>query len=332
MVKFSKRINTQKKFKNPPSTQVSGMPFKSVSDISRINSVGYNKHGQINPLTARPPAGTGATPTDFPQSNEKAKGAGVVNPFYIWLLDNSFTRMTAPLNETNGTFTTLHVVPTGVNWMITQGEEFYIYHPTTFNSKLFTTSRDFTGVDAQLRVDSIAVQKGVDNFPSGSFIVKKYNVISKQSAVVPVGSGSTTYLAYLPTVNNWYSSSAYSLSLGTAVGSEVDSTAIRASEFVAPSMCSVTHITIAFYVNKTADLEFKICRVPLVNNSTSNVTFAPMTHTDNDDSYTINTNYVKTFTISAGGNLETGQGVAFLCRSTTDSTVRMYGRGFMQII
>ena len=332
MVKYSKKINIQKKFKKHPSTQSSGMPFKSITDVGRINSVTYKKQRYMNPMTAMPPAGTGATPTAFPVQNDVAQGAGQSNPFYIFLLSNSIARTTEPINTT-GAVTGIDVHAVGIpSYKLIAGDYFYIYHPITFKSKLLVCDRDVTATTTAIRIPSTNFQKGEDNFPSGSFIVKKQDIQTKHTATAPIGSGSTAYIWYLASLNNWYSSSAYNLSLGTSVGSETDSTALRSCEYIATQNCVVTDITIAFYSNKTADLEFQICKVPLVNNSTSNVTLSQMTHTDNDGTYTLNTNYVKSFVISGTNNLTAGQGVAVLCRSTTDAAVRLYGRGYIKIV
>ena len=333
MTNLGKRINIQKKFKKHPATQSSGMPFKSLCGISDINSAKFKKSRYTDTMTARPPAAIGSTPTDYPVQNEKSQGARQSNPFYIWLLNNSITRTTATINSTDGAVTTIDVVASGLpNHQLTIGDIFYIYHPTTFYSKQLTCNREFIGTTTQIRITSTAFQKGQDNFPSGSFIVKKYNVESNYTAVAPIGSGSTTYIWYLGTVNNWYSTSAYNLSLSTTVGTESDSTALRVSEFVSTGTVMVVSVTIAFYTNTTADLEFKIGRVPLVDNSTSNVIITAMTTTNHDGAYTANKNYVKTFDITAYNNLTVGQGVAILCRSTSDSAVRIYGRGFIRII
>ena len=333
MTNLGKRINIQKKFKKHPATQSSGMPFKSLCGISDINSAKFKKSRYTDTMTARPPAAIGSTPTDYPVQNEKSQGAGQSNPFYIWLLNNSITRTTAPINSTDGTVSSIDVVVSGSpNHQLTIGDTFYIYHPTTFYSKRLICDREFLATTTLLRTTSTAFQKGQDNFPSGSFIVKKYNLESNYTAVAPIGSGSTTYIWYLNSTNNWYSTSAYNLSLGTTVGAESDSTALRVSEFISTGTVMVTSVTIAFYTNKDADLEFKICRVPLVDDSTLNVTLASMTMTSHDGAYTANKNYVKTFVFSASNNLTVGQGVAVLCRSTSDSAVRIYGRGFIRII
>lgn len=330
MVKYGKKINIKKKFKNLPSTQSSGMPLKSISGIARINNVNYNKHGQVDPFVAIPPAGSGPTPTQFALNDEKPKGAGAVNPFYIYLLDNAITRTTHPLTTT-AAVTKMQIIPTTIDYLLRAGDTFYIYHPTTFNSKKLTCETDLLGVAPFIGTASAAFQRGIDNFPSGSFIVRDERVPITWRTNVSIGSSSTTYLWYLPTVNNWYSSSAYSLSLGTSVGSETDSTALRSCEYIATRDCTIHTITIAFYLISTSDLEFAIYKVPLVNNSTANVTLAQMTHTDNNGSYTANKNYVKTFDITGGNTLTQGQGIAVLARSTDDSTVRVYGRGFMEI-
>ena len=330
MVKFGKKINIKKKFQNLPSTQSSGMPLKSISGIARINNVRYNKHGQIGFLTSRPPAGSGPTPTQFAIDKDNTQGAGTVNPFYIYLLKNAIARTTNPINSTTSTGR-IDIVPTGIDYLLKKGDTFYLYHPTTFNSAQYTNDLNLTSTSTSIRIVTESFQKGRDNFPSGSFILRNERVPINWRTSVSIGSGSATYLWYLGTINNWYSTSAYNSSLGSTIGSETDSTAIRASEYIATRDCTVHTITLAFYSNTTADLEFLIYKVPLVDDSTANVTFSLMTHTDHDAAYTINKNYVKTFDITGLNTLTQGQGVAVLARSTTDSAVRIYGRGFMEI-
>lgn len=102
------------------------MPLKSISGISRINKVDYNKHGQIDPFVARPPAGSGPTPTQFALNDEKAKGAGAVNPFYIYLLDNAIARTTNPILDTDLTSTRINIVATGIDYLLKK-RRYFLY-------------------------------------------------------------------------------------------------------------------------------------------------------------------------------------------------------------
>jgi len=333
MADLGKRINIQKKFKKHPSSQSSGMPLKSIKGISDINSVKFKTSRYTNTMTARPPAGTGATPTAFPLANEKAQGAGTSNPFYIWLLNNSITRSTAPLNETNGSYARMTIIATGTpSYKLTAGEQFYLYHPVTFKSLLLTCQVALTATDTLLRLESVSIQKGVDNFPSGSFLVKKNNIQSLHTSVVPIGTGNSIYLIYLTAQNNWYSSSMYYTDLGTSIGSETNEVSLRSSEYVATNNTIITKVTLLFYVDNTCDLEFGVYKIPNVNASTANVTWSQMTHTDINANYTADTTYIKEISVTGGNNITAGQGVGIVARNTSHSgLVRMYGKGFITL-
>tara|TARA_R100001594_G_C4034641_1_gene261983 strand:- start:493 stop:1488 length:996 start_codon:yes stop_codon:yes gene_type:complete len=328
MTKFGKRINPQKKFKKFPSSQTSGMPLQSIKTLSTLSGINYHIKKNCDFLSGLPPIQS--TGDDYPIRDGSAYNAAVQSSFYVYLINNAITRTTAPINKT-ATTDRIDIVATGVDNVLRQGDSFYIYHPITFKSKRFTCERDLDGTATTLRSNSASYQRGRDNFPSGSLLVKDAKVATTWRTTVPIGSSSTTYLWYLPTVNNWYSSSAYLVSLGTTIGSEYDSTALRSCEYVATRDCTIHTITIAFYLTTTSDLEFLICKVPLVDNSTSDVSLTAMIGTDNNGSYTANTNYVKTFDITGGNTLTQGEGVAVLARSTDDSGVRIYGRGFIEI-
>jgi hypothetical protein len=137
------------------------------------------------------------------------------------------------------------------------------------------------------------------------------------------------YIMYLGSVNRWYQANrafssigVYSTLDGQAV---VDSTAMTAASYIAIRPCTIHSVVIAWYQSATADVEFEILKVPLVDNSTSNVTFAKMTHTDHNASYTSNTNYIKTFAITGGNTLTAGQGLALTARRTSGSAAYMNG-------
>lgn len=331
MAKYGKEINLQKKFKKHPSSQVSGMDLKSTSTVGRINSADFNKKGIMFPFTAIPPAGTGATPKIYPQDNENPRGGNVNNPFYAWLLDNCITRTLNPLNTTVTT-SAIPVVATGEDYLIQKGEKFWLYNPNTFYAKEFTCDATMGSSDVLLRTTSFTITRGIDKFPSGSFVVKSYKVAKSSIVEVKVGTASPYYLAYLNSVNNWYSTSGYNVSVGTSIGSETDSVAVRSTQYISTGKSTVTRLTLFFYTTTTsADLEFAICKVPLADDSTSNVTFTQMTHTDHDGTYTSNKNYVKIFDITGGNEISSNNGVAILIRSTTDSAVRMYGGGTLRL-
>lgn len=137
------------------------------------------------------------------------------------------------------------------------------------------------------------------------------------------------YIMYLGSVNRWYQANRAFSSIGTQStldgASVTDSIAITAASYIAIRPCTIHSVVIAWYQSATADVEFEILKVPLVDNSTSNVTFAKMTHTDHNASYTSNTNYIKTFAITGGNTLTAGQGLALTARRTGGSAAYMNG-------
>jgi hypothetical protein len=143
------------------------------------------------------------------------------------------------------------------------------------------------------------------------------------------------YILYVTTVNTWFHTGYVGQSLGTAIGSELDSTAMRAVSYVAPSACKVNKVTIAFYMTGSADLEFQVTKIPLVDGSNSNVTLAAMTHNDINFSASANYNYVKTMTMTGAGSdneLSAGQAFTLAVRQTGGSYTRvLYGNCFAEI-
>ena len=137
------------------------------------------------------------------------------------------------------------------------------------------------------------------------------------------------YVMYLGSVNRWYQANRVFSSIGTQStldsASVTDSVAITASSYIAIRSCTVHSVVIAWYPTQTSDIEFEILKVPLVDNSTSNVTFAQMTHTDHNASYTANKNYVRIFAITGGNTLTAGQGLALVARRTSGSATYMNG-------
>ena len=129
------------------------------------------------------------------------------------------------------------------------------------------------------------------------------------------------YVIYLGSVNRWYQANRVFSSIGTQSTldgeSVTDSIAIAAASYIAIRPCTVHSVIVTWYPSQSSAIEFEILKVPLVDNSTSNVTFAQMTHTDHNASYTANTNYVKTFAITGGNTLTAGQGIALAARRTS---------------
>jgi hypothetical protein len=142
------------------------------------------------------------------------------------------------------------------------------------------------------------------------------------------------YLTFLSGQNNYYSFGATGITFGTDVGEESDSNAIRACSFIAPYACTVKRITMAFYITSgPSDLEFYFGKVPLVDDSTANVTIVSITATNHNGSYGSNENYVKTFDLS-GSNaiLSEGHGLAVFARRTDSGAFTIiYGNAFADI-
>ena len=137
------------------------------------------------------------------------------------------------------------------------------------------------------------------------------------------------YVMYLGNVNRWYQANRVFSSIGTQStldgASVVDSIAITSASYIAIRPCTVHSIVVSWYPSATSNVEFEILKVPLVDDSISNVTYAQMTHTNHDGSYTANRNYVKTFAITGGNTLTAGQGIAFCARRTSGSNTYMNG-------
>jgi len=140
------------------------------------------------------------------------------------------------------------------------------------------------------------------------------------------------YLTYVSIQNVWYNFGFVGIGL-LLTGSEEDSNALNSCSFIATQACVVKKVTMTFYISVSCDLEFYFGKVPLVNNSTSNVTIAEITSTDHDGSYTADTNYVKSFDLSgANATLSEGQGLAIFARRTdATGTSSIYGNAFAEI-
>jgi len=143
------------------------------------------------------------------------------------------------------------------------------------------------------------------------------------------------YVLYVSTQNVWYHTAYAGQNFGSAIGAESDSTAMRGVSYVAPAACKVNKVTIAFYSTGSADLEFQVTKIPLVDNSNSNVTLAAMTHNDINFSMVANYNYVKTMTMTGAGSdnaLTAGQAFTLAIRRTDATGTRvLYGTCFAEI-
>ncbi len=143
------------------------------------------------------------------------------------------------------------------------------------------------------------------------------------------------YVLYVSAQNYWYHTAYAGQNFGTSIGSESDSVAMRGVSYLATSACKVNKVTIAFYLTSSADLEFQVTKIPLVDGSNSNVTLAAMTHNDINFSASANYNYVKTMTMTGAGSdneLTAGQAFTLAVRRTDGSGTRvLYGNCFAEI-
>lgn len=132
------------------------------------------------------------------------------------------------------------------------------------------------------------------------------------------------YIQFMSSQNRWYGTGRAGTSIGvysTLDGQAINSrTAMLNGSFTATRDCTLHSVQITFYPSQTHDYEFEILKVPYVDNSTSNITLAKMTHTDHNASYTANTNYTKTFAITGGNTLTAGQGIIFALRRTSSGS------------
>ena len=123
------------------------------------------------------------------------------------------------------------------------------------------------------------------------------------------------YIQFMSSQNRWYGTGRAGTSIST--GSTLDGvsvnsrTAMLNASFTATRNCTLHSVQITFYPSQTHDYEFEILKVPFVDNSTSNITLAKMTHTDHNTSYTANTNYTRKFAVTGANTLTVGQGIIF---------------------
>jgi len=174
---------------------------------------------------------------------------------------------------------------------------------------------------------------------TSALVIDSNNKVSKNSGTVALTESTArlmvslrtddAYVMYLGNVNRWYQANRVFSSIGTQSTldgeSVADSVAITSASYIATRPCTVHSVVITWYPSASSDVEFEILKVPLIDNSTSDVTFAKMTHTDHNASYTANTNYVKTFAITGGNTLTAGQGLALVARRTSGSNTYMNG-------
>ena len=178
-------------------------------------------------------------------------------------------------------------------------------------------------------------QDNTVSLPNASGTVQLQGSKAGQTFSVPL-KNDDLYILYVSTQNYWYHTGYVGQNFGTSIGSEADSTAMRAVSYVATANCKVNNVVIAFYGSASADLEFQVTKIPLVDDSTSNVTLTAMTHNDINFSMVGNTNYVKTMTMTGGGSddnhLSVGQGFTLAIRKTDATATRvLYGNCFAEI-
>ena len=165
MARYGKRINTQKKYKNPPSTQVSGMDIKSLHTLKRLAGVKFKNKKNLGVQPNFLGDGTYKNP-----ALTATYGPSLSNPFYNYLLSNCITRTKSYINS-SGASIGFDIIATGRDFMLRKGDSFYIYDPYTFFSKKLTCDVDLLGTATNLRFTSTTFNKGKDKFSSGSFIL-----------------------------------------------------------------------------------------------------------------------------------------------------------------
>ncbi len=180
--KYGKRIDIKELLSKRPSTQVSGVPFKALSGITKLQNFqipkgryGSDIRNRILPLNGQT---TGALAIgDAPIDHM----GGMANPFYNYLLDNCITRATSSITSGTGATTTMGVIASGTDYLLRAGDTFYIFNINTFRSKLLTCNQDLLGTATTLRITSTSFTKG-DWFPSGSMIVADNKLVTERAS------------------------------------------------------------------------------------------------------------------------------------------------------
>ena len=178
-------------------------------------------------------------------------------------------------------------------------------------------------------------QDNTVSLPNASGTVQLQGSKAGQTFSVPL-KNDDLYVLYVSVQNYWYHTGYAGQNFGTVIGSETDSVAMRAVSYVATANCKVNNVVVAFYSTQSADLEFQVTKIPLVDDSDSNVTLAAMTHNDINFSMAANYNYVKTMTMTGGGSddnqLLKGQAFTLAIRRTDATGTRvLYGNCFAEI-
>ena len=171
--------------------------------------------------------------------------------------------------------------------------------------------------------------------PDDSGTVQLQGSKTGQTFSVPL-KNDDLYVLYVSAQNYWYHTGYAGQNFGTSIGSETDSVAMRAVSYIATANCKVNNVVVAFYSTQSADLEFQVTKIPLVDDDDNNVTLAAMTHNDINFSMAANYNYVKTMTMTGGGSndnhLLKGQAFTLAIRRTDATGTRvLYGNCFAEI-
>lgn len=141
------------------------------------------------------------------------------------------------------------------------------------------------------------------------------------------------YVAFVSAQNNWYGAGYVGQTAGTSIGDETIAVSNRMVSFIAPKACKVNSVYAVGYFSSTATWEFGFYKVPFVDDSNSDITWAEITSTDNDGSKTASKTYKLNWDLSGdNANLSAGDGLAFVFRRTdATGTVLFYGNVFADL-
>jgi len=141
------------------------------------------------------------------------------------------------------------------------------------------------------------------------------------------------YVGFVSAQNSWYGAGYVGSTAGTSIGNETVAISNRLVSFIAPKACKVNSVYAVGYFSSTATWEFGFYKVPFVDESSSDITWAEITSTDNDGSKTANETYKLNWDLSGGNaSLSAGDGLAFVFRRTdATGTVLFYGNVFADL-
>ena len=171
--KYGKKINLIDKLNKRPSTQVSGTPFKSISNVNRLFSAvtlkgkGYRRGVPTTPRGGKWFEGSSSTAGKTVTEASEFK-LDNTNPFYNYLIENSIARTITPV--LGGSMISLKIITTGVDSLVKKGDTFYIYNPRTFRYKKLTADQDLNSGDTSIRFTSTTFTRG-EYYPTNSYII-----------------------------------------------------------------------------------------------------------------------------------------------------------------